>query len=394
MKLVKTVAAMDLAAIQRDPHYVLDSTRVHRYRVAIRNGDDLLPVAVSNAGCKVLDGEHRLEACKLEGVTVGAACVYEPESIRRARIFQLTVNKERRTVSAEETAELVQLLAEEEAEKQQAIHEQEAPRNSESALPKKPTRGRKKTPEGRAVDRVAKERGVTPSAVRQQVKKTKKAKDQENTDPVSAELLKPPPTLESRLKKVIAAAKFAHDALTTEATIPDWKQWKLDSLVSSAHHDALALVEKVEKVLWLLEDKKRSIHRADFDATRAGKKVREDEARQKTKEEKAQERTAKKIADREARAMNAALGPDGHVCNGPPCTALGTAPCTKAERIAAGGGLKKPEKALDIDLEQPDGSEVRFVPEQEEVVQAWGEGDALGLGPDGETDSEVDADGY
>lgn len=388
MKLVKTVTAMDYGAIVRDPAYVLDQDRVRRYQKHLQAGRAMPPVFVSAAGCKCLDGEHRLEAAKLEGVTTGPACVYEPESIGDARIFQLQTNGERRGLTPEETAELVELLAAEEAANDAVNGNSETDFPNSDATPKK--RGRKKTAEGKAIDRVAKESGVTPAAVRQRVKKAKEPA--ENTEPVSAELLKPPPTLESRLKKVIAAAKFAHEALTTEATSPDWRQWKLDSLLSSAHHDALALVEKVEKVLWLLTDKKRSIHRADFEGVERARRERDKAAE---KEAKRQERAAKKVAERHAAAENAALGPYEHVCNGSPCTAMGTGQCLKGERIANGGGLRAPEKRITV--YDDDGKVIATgtlpeeepppLPPEEAIVASWEEGDAT-FGPDGETEDE------
>lgn len=365
MKLVKAVTAMDYGAIVRDPSYVLDQDRVRRYQKHLQAGRAMPPVFVSAAGCKCLDGEHRLEAAKLEGVMTGPACVFEPSSIGDARIFQLQTNGERRGLTPEETAELVELLAAEEAANDAVNGNSESYFPNSDAAPKK--RGRKKTAEGKAIDRVAKESGVTPAAVRQRVKKTKGP--QENTEPVSAEMLKPPPTLESRLKKVIAAAKFLHDELTTEATKAEWREWHLDSLISSAHHEALALVEKVEKVLWLLGDKKRSIHRADFDATKAKAKIQGDA-------EKLQGKVSSAQAARERRAAEKARREDE--ANGAPRTGLG------------GARLRVEDEEGNLLAEGETNPEGDFppLPPAEDIAARWGEADALGIGPDGETEDE------
>lgn len=219
MRLIKAVTEMDYAAIQLEAGWDegLDGALVHKFEVDLENGEDLGSLAVSSAGCRLLDGRHRLKARMRKGRMTGPANVYEPESIRAARIFELKVNVQRRKATAEEVAEMVKLVAEEEAEKQREIPEQSAAsRNSETrssnSKPAKSQRGRKKTPEGKAIERVAKERGVTPAAVRKSVKK---AKDQENTDPVSAEMLKPPPSLSSRLSRAAVDLRAAVEKLAS-----------------------------------------------------------------------------------------------------------------------------------------------------------------------------------
>ena len=215
MKLLKTVSEMDYAAIVRDPGYVLDSTRVHKYRVFLREGRAMPAVFISSLGCICLDGEHRLEACKLEGKLTGPACVYEPDNIRDGRIFQLQTNGHRRTLTPEETAELVQLLTEEEADKQQALEGGDAQLKDSVANKSKPskTRGRPSEGKGKAVERAAKATGDSERTVRRRLKKVKAAKD-ENTDPVSAEMLKPPPSLQSRLSRAAVDLKAAVEKLT------------------------------------------------------------------------------------------------------------------------------------------------------------------------------------
>lgn len=316
--------------------------------------------------------KHVADGCPLAPLVEAVTPDYTPEE--RPRLIAAMVEKARAVIAHQN-----ELAANDDHD-----HAHDEGVSCHENKPSRQKGGRPKSPERAARLAAAHVAGVSESTARRDLAKLE-------PDEV---LVPKPPTLESRLRVCIEACKAAHEALTTEATSPEWKQWHLDTLVGSAHHDAFALVEKAEKVLWHLQDKKRSIHRADFDATRAAKKVREDEAKQKSKEEKAQERTAKKIADREARAMNAAMGPDDHVCNGSPCTALGTAPCTKAERIASGGGLKAPKR---ITVENDAGQVIATgtlpeeepppLPPEEEIARTWEEGAAV-FGPDGETEDE------
>lgn len=440
LKLVKTVTAMDYGAIVRDPSYVLDQDRVRRYQKHLQAGRAMPPVFVSSAGCKCLDGEHRLEAAKLEGVMTGPACVFEPSSIGDARIFQLQTNGERRGLTPEETAELVELLAAEEAANDAVNGNSESNFPNSDAAPKK--RGRKKTAEGKAIDRVAKESGVTPAAVRQRVKKAKEP--EENTASVSAEMLKPPPSVASVIGRALvdlgaAAEKLEEafrrmDAIAGEYGDKD-SRWAVSGytgramvLARQAKSDAETAAEHITSVetakkgyssrktpvsglyvgygkdfhiqarieLGLAEPKSqvaRDAKKAAAGPPPPGEPVESDPTRMalaRSAFARAELQAREKFPDRPPRSTT----PEGE---DPPVSSAQAArerraaekarredEANGAPKTGLGGARLQPEKALDIELEQPDGSEVRYVPDQEEVVQVWGEADALGLGPDGE----------
>lgn len=240
----------------------------------------------------------------------------------------------------------------------------------EKELPAKPARGRPKSEKRAALQAVAHVKGVSESTVRRDL-----AKVEPQEEPA-------PPTLEKRLRDLISTCKTTHAALGAEIEREEWKPWKNTTYaLQGAHERALGVVDQAEKALWLLQDAKRAIATTDRDSFKASGRIKGAQAAK----ERRQQRWEEQAPERVDRATNAALGPDAHVCSGTPCTAFPG--CTKAERIASGGGLKPPKRIV---VQDPDGNvlaegEPSGIPPVEEVAAAWADGDDL-WGPGGDVE--------
>lgn len=469
MKLTRSHDAMDLSAVLRPPGWDahLDEKWVHKYFVSIKKGRKLEPINVLTPGALLLSGAHRLAAYDRAGVVVAPANVWEAESIRDQELFCLEVDLDRRTVEGEELdikrARRVELYAEIEREKQGQLDDANCEKSTSTKSKPAKTRGRPSAGKTAAVERAAKDEGVTPRAIRDSVKRTKKAKDrkdQENTDPVSAELLKPPPSIASVIGRALvdlgaAAEKLEEAFRRMDAIAGEYGEKDSRWAVSGYTGRALVLARQAKEAAETASEHITSVETAkkgyskrkapvsglyvgygkDFhiqarvelglaqpksqvarDARKAADQVLGQAPRSPEEplppgvtngneapmdSRTARARAAYARAELQAREEDPNHIPGSTTPEGDPPVSSAQAArerraAEKARREdAANGAPKTGLGGARLRVEDSEGNLLAEgeetppdPPPVEDIVQTWGEADALGLGPDGETEDE------